>query len=231
MEAALGLVSTGSFAVIVGIADEMLKSAGVTLIGYEKIGAGLCTAIVRGKTADVRLAVEAGVRKGKEFDQEVTYLVLPRPWKDLEEQLPINTRIPHLVRKKDFDHLSNQAIGLLETRGFPPLLAAMDKMLKTAEVHLIGYEKIGSGLVTGIVQGHVADVVFAMEAGIQEAQRVGELHAVMIIPRPIDELEQTLPTAAYMLEQLQPLVIPLTVKQPEEVFVEMQDLKSLPKQN
>lgn len=59
-DSALGLVSTLSFPAIVGTADMMLKSAEVTLVGYEKIGGGHCTAIVRGNIADVRLAVEEG---------------------------------------------------------------------------------------------------------------------------------------------------------------------------
>ena len=57
---ALGLVSTRSFPAIVGTADMMLKSANVSLVGYEKIGSGYCTAIVRGGISDVRLAVDAG---------------------------------------------------------------------------------------------------------------------------------------------------------------------------
>lgn len=83
-DCALGLVSTKSFPAIVGTADMMLKSAAVTLVGYEKTGGGYCTAVVRGKTADVRLAVEEGARTAAQFDQYVSKLVIPRPLPNLE---------------------------------------------------------------------------------------------------------------------------------------------------
>jgi Carbon dioxide concentrating mechanism/carboxysome shell protein len=92
-DSALGLVSTRSFPAIVGTADMMLKSAGVHLVGYEKIGSGHCTAIVRGAIADVRLAVEAGEQTAKQFDQFVSSLVIPRPFPNLEIVLPINSRL------------------------------------------------------------------------------------------------------------------------------------------
>jgi carbon dioxide concentrating mechanism protein CcmO len=66
-DTALGLVSTKSFPAIVGTADMMLKSAGVILVGYEKIGSGHCTAIVRGRISDVRLAVEAGAQTAEQL--------------------------------------------------------------------------------------------------------------------------------------------------------------------
>ena len=80
---ALGLVSTSSFPAIVGTADMMLKSAGVHLVGYEKIGSGQCTAIVRGGIADVRLAVEAGVQTAEQFGQ----LVQGFPWRAIAKSV------------------------------------------------------------------------------------------------------------------------------------------------
>ncbi|UFP92662.1 carbon dioxide-concentrating mechanism protein [Gloeobacter morelensis MG652769] len=213
MESALGLVSTSSYPAIVGTADAMLKSAGVLLVGYEKVGGGYCTAVVRGKTSDVRLAVEAGVQTAKEFGQLVTSSIIPRPLANLEAVLPINSRIPRYARKQAFSHFSNQAIGLLETRGFPALVGASNTMLRAAEVHLIGYEKIGAGLCTVIIQGHVADVIYAIDAGMKEAERIGELHAVMVIPRPLDELEQSLPISPALLEVPEPLLLPSLVRQ------------------
>jgi carbon dioxide concentrating mechanism protein CcmO len=219
MESALGLVSTQSFPAIVGVADAMIKAAGVKLVGYEKIGDANCTAVVRGNTADVRIAVAAGVEAAEQvFGQEALSLVIPRPSSNLEVILPIGSRLP-LVLKKGYEHLSNQAIGLLETRGFPSLVAATDTMLKSAEVFLIGYERIGSGLCTAIIQGRVSDVVYAIEAGMLEAERVGELNAVFVIPRPLDDLEQTLPIAACLLEERQALLLPTKVKEIEKELV------------
>ena len=80
---ALGVVSTRSFPAIVGTADMMLKTAEVTLVGYEKIGSGYCSAIVRGRTANVRLAVKTGAEMAESFGQLVSTLVIPRPLPNL----------------------------------------------------------------------------------------------------------------------------------------------------
>ncbi len=228
-DTALGLVSALSFPAIVGTADMMLKSAGVHLVGYEKIGSGHCTAIVRGGIADVRLAVEAGVQTAEQFGQLVSSLVIPRPYPNLDIVLPIN-RLSQIIEDASYSRLSNQAIGLVETRGFPAMVGACDAMLKAADVHLASYEKIGAGLCTAIIRGSVANVAVAVEAGMFEAERIGELNAVMVIPRPLDELEQTLPVANCWVEERQPLNIPLNIKDKivDAVAVELPDLAKLP---
>jgi carbon dioxide concentrating mechanism protein CcmO len=227
-ESALGLVSTQSFPAIVGCADMMLKSAGVVLVGYEKIGGGHCTAIVRGRIADVRLAVEAGAETAEKFGQTVSKLILPRPLPNLEVIFPIGSRLSDLAQEQGQSRLSNQAIGLLETRGFPAMVGAADAMLKSANVQLAAYEKIGDGLCTAIVRGAVADVVVAVEAGMYEAERIGEFHAVMVIPRPLDDLEKTLPVASCWVEERQPLKMPVSVKEKEKDMVALPDLQQLP---
>lgn len=209
---ALGMVSTISFPAIVGTADMMLKSATVRLVGYEKVGNGFCTAIVRGQITDVRMAVEAGAETAREFGQLVSTIVIPRPYPNLEAILPISTRLSQLTDGR-YSRLSNQAIGLLETRGFPAMVGAADMMLKSADVHLAGYETIGAGLCTAIIRGNVADVAIAIEAGMYEAERIGEFHTLMIIPRPLDDLEETLPTSEYWIETPVPVNIPMIKKQ------------------
>ncbi len=226
-ESALGMVSTRSFPAIVGTADMMLKSSGVTLIGYEKIGSGYCTAVVRGNLADVRLAVDAGIQTAQQFGQFVSSSVLSRPLPNLDVVLPIGSRLAQLVAGRGRSRLSNQAVGLLETRGFPAMVGAADAMLKSAEVQLAAYETTGDGLCTAIIRGSVANVVVAVEAGMYEAERIGELNAVMVIPRPLEDLEQTLPTATHWLEQPQPLQIPLTVKETEKELLTLPDRKQL----
>lgn len=226
-ESALGLVSTQSFPAIIGTADMMLKSAGVTLVGYEKIGGGHCTAVVRGRIADVRLAVEIGAETAEKFGQLVSAVVIPRPLPNLEAVLPIGTRLAELALENSRSRLSNQAVGLLETRGFPAMVGAADAMLKSAEVQMAAYETTGAGLCTAIIRGSVADVAVAVEAGMQEAERIGELHAVMVIPRPLDDLEATLPTASCWLEKPQPLPMLLSIpaKQREKELVELTELQ------
>jgi carbon dioxide concentrating mechanism protein CcmO len=229
---ALGLVSTRSFPAIVGTADMMLKTSGVTLVGYEKIGSGYCTAIVRGGTADVRLAVKEGADTAESFGQLVSSLVIPRPLPNLEAVLPIGNRLSQLAQSGGHSRLSNQAIGLLETRGFPAMVGAADAMLKAADVQLASYETIGAGLCTIIIRGSVSNVAVAVEAGMYEVERIpgGELNAVMVIPRPLDELEQTLPIASCWIEQPQPLKLPVAIKEKETEaqLLQLPDLATLP---
>lgn len=223
---ALGLVSTRSFPAIVRVADEMLKSSEVTLVGYEKIGSGHCTAIVRGGISDVRLAVDVGAEIAQQLDQLISSLVIARPLPNLELVLPIGMRLAQLTQRQT-SALSNQAIGLVETRGFPAMVGAADAMLKAADVQLSAHEFIGAGLCTAIIRGSVADVAVAVEAGMAEARRIGELNAVMVIPRPLEDLEQALPIASCWLERPQPLVIPTKIKETEKELVELPDLKQL----
>ena len=209
---ALGLISAQSFPAIVGVADRMLKESSVTLVGYEQIGSGYCTAVVRGRTPDVRLAIEIGRELAAQFGQETTSIIIPRPMPNLEEVLPIGSRLANMVAGQENNKFRDQAVGLIETRGFPVLVAAADAMLKCADVTLSGYHKTGAGLCTAIVRGTMSNVAAAIEVGMVEADRVGELHAVMVIPRPMDDLERTLPIADCWIEQLQPIRMPLNVE-------------------
>ena len=87
---------------------------------------------------------------------------------------------------------SSEALGMIETRGLVAAIEASDAMAKTAKVRLLGYEKIGSGLVTTICRGEVGAVRAAVDAGAAAAQKVGELVSVHVIPRPHDDLEKYL---------------------------------------
>lgn len=226
-DTALGLVCTQSYPAIVGTADMMLKSAGVTLVGYEQIGGGYCTAIVRGNIADVRLAVEEGAKTAEQFGQLVSKTIIARPMPNLEVIFPISSRLADMVREQGYSRLSNQSLGLLETRGFPALVGAADAMLKSADVHLESYTKIGDGLCTAIVRGSVANVAVAIEAGMFEAEKIGQLNAVMVIPRPLEDLEETLPVNSYWLEKTQPL--PNLEPKEDEPVVEVVQLPELEK--
>ena len=87
------------------------------------------------------------------------------------------------------------ALGMIETRGLVAAIEAADAMVKAAKVTLLGREKVGGGLVTVLVRGEVGAVKAATDAGAAAAQRVGELIAVHVIPRPHGEVEQIIPTA------------------------------------
>ena len=87
-----------------------------------------------------------------------------------------------------------RALGMIETRGLVASVEAADAMVKAAEVTLACKEHVGGGLVTVMVRGEVAAVKAAVDAGAAAAERVGELVAVHVIPRPHEEVETILPT-------------------------------------
>jgi ethanolamine utilization protein EutM len=87
----------------------------------------------------------------------------------------------------------NEALGMIETKGFIALVEATDAMLKAANVQLIGWDKVGSGLVSAFVTGDVAAVKSATDAGAAAAGRIGEVISVQVIPRPHDDLGIVLP--------------------------------------
>lgn len=84
----------------------------------------------------------------------------------------------------------NDALGMIETKGLTALIEAADAMVKAARVELVGYKQIGAGLVTALVRGDVAACKAATDAGAAAAQRVGEVVAVHVIPRPHADLEK-----------------------------------------
>ncbi len=85
-----------------------------------------------------------------------------------------------------------KALGIVETKGLVCVVEALDAMLKTADVSFAGQKRVGSGLVAVMVEGDVAAVKAAVDAGAQAAQRVGELRSVHVIPRPVEALREKL---------------------------------------
>ena len=89
-----------------------------------------------------------------------------------------------------------QALGLIETKGLVALIEAGDAALKSANVQLVGWQKVGSGYVSIMVTGDVAAVKAAVDAGSSAAGKVGEVLSVQVIPRPHSDLAKVLPSAA-----------------------------------
>ena len=85
------------------------------------------------------------------------------------------------------------ALGMIETRGFPSAVEAADAMVKAAKVELVSYEKTGGGYVTVVIRGDVAAVKAACDAGKAGAARVGEIIAVHVIARPHQNVDAVLP--------------------------------------
>jgi ethanolamine utilization protein EutM len=86
-----------------------------------------------------------------------------------------------------------EALGMIETKGFVALVEATDAMIKAANVQFMGWDKVGSGLVTSFVTGDVAAVKAATDAGANAAGRIGEVVSVQVIPRPHEDLSLVLP--------------------------------------
>lgn len=82
------------------------------------------------------------------------------------------------------------ALGMIEVKGLVGAIEAADAMTKSANVELIGYEKIGFGLVTIMVSGDVGAVKAATDAGAAAAEKVGEIVSVHVIPRPNKDIDQ-----------------------------------------
>ena len=87
----------------------------------------------------------------------------------------------------------NEALGMVETKGLVGAIEAADAMVKAANVQLVGYEKIGSGLVTVMVRGDVGAIKAAVDARAAAAKKVGEVVSIHVIPRPHTDVEKSLP--------------------------------------
>ena len=84
--------------------------------------------------------------------------------------------------------MAKQAVGIIETKGLVSLIEASDAALKAADISMLGWTKIGGGLVTGFYTGDVAAVKAGIDAGVEAAAQVGEVTSTQVIPRPHDDL-------------------------------------------
>ena len=171
------------------IADAMAKTAGVRLAQIEANTLGGMAIKVVGEVGAVRAAFEAGDALARSLDARVAALLNPRyedsAWFMVDSRQKIsrllgsrNSLIPLDAEPADF------ALGLIETRGLVPAIAAADAMCKAANVTIVSKEKIGAARVSILVRGDVAAVEAAIEAGKAEAGRVGKVNSAHVIARP-----------------------------------------------
>lgn len=92
MAEALGMIETKGFTAMVEAADAMVKAARVELVGYERIGGGYVTAIVRGDVAAVKAATDAGARAAERVGEMVSVHVIPRPHVNIDDVLPLGRK-------------------------------------------------------------------------------------------------------------------------------------------
>ena len=96
---ALGMVECFGLVAMIEAADAMVKAANVNLVGYEKIDAGLVTAIVRGEVGAVKAAVEAGAEAARKVGTVTATHIIPRPHSEVDDGIPV-IRTGETTRKK-----------------------------------------------------------------------------------------------------------------------------------
>ncbi len=188
----LGVLETTVFVGLVKGLDAMLKTAQVELVRSEHIGGCLTSAWVMGEIGAVREAVDAGLAMASQSGEART-TVIPNPHPAFArfltangiQEAPFSFRLPVVGQDRE------RAIGLIETRGFVPVIAAMDAVSKAAHVELEGYDRSEEQFMA-IVSGDLASVEHAIESGKRAAQRVGDLVASGLIPRTADNMEVVL---------------------------------------
>jgi len=178
---ALGLIETVGFTLMIEAADSAVKAANVQIAGHLWVGSGYPVVLVRGDVAAVRAAVDAGAQNAGRLGKVVSALVIPAPHPGLSKIMPIG---PAVKKDEGAGAPEGQALGFIETKGFACLVEAADAAVKAANVAALGWQKVGSGLVTVVVRGDVAAVKASVDAGGESARRVGELIALHVIPRP-----------------------------------------------
>jgi microcompartment protein CcmL/EutN len=202
------------------VADVMCKAGNVRLAGVESNALGGMGVKVTGPTADVQMAVGAGEQMGQRLHAVVGRAVWPH-YSD-EADFLVHARQEYNALLEADDHLlprdaaglqgtqrqsagwtgtregtgmaTQRAIGFIETQGLVGLLEAADAMCKAANVRILGKEKIGAAYVTVMVEGDVAAVKAAVDAGAAAVNAVGgKLILAHVIARPHEELAALLP--------------------------------------
>ena len=200
MTQSLALLEIGNLTPALLVADHCVKAANVRILGIESAdSAAQCIKLI-GTADQVQHAGEVGLALGRLMGTTAMLVVMPGPLAETLAQAnlpPIyspllgiyDSRIP-----RDEPMSNSDAIGLLETQGLVASLHAVDEMLKSASVTLVGKEKIGAAYVTVVVRGDVAAVQAAIAAGKQTVERLGgKLIMADVIARPHPDLAALLP--------------------------------------
>jgi ethanolamine utilization protein EutM len=87
-----------------------------------------------------------------------------------------------------------KALGMIETKGLVGAIEAMDTMVKSANIEVLGLKEIGAGLVSVFVEGDVGAVKAAVDAGAAAVKKIGEIVSIHVIARPSEDTLRVLPT-------------------------------------
>jgi len=204
---ALGLAEVPFLSTTALVADAMVKSADVRLLGFETTGNENLQIRIQGTVAAVNAALATAEAGARVLGVMAVTHCLPNPEPSLRTAIlnTPNAQNPLYGGRDQFlptdfagpgDRPMNenqQALGILETQGLTALLEATDVMLKAANITLVGKEKIGAAYVTVMIRGDVAAVQAAIDAGAAAVDGLGKLIAAHVIPRPHGDLLALLP--------------------------------------
>ncbi len=201
MDGALSIVEVQGLPPAVVVADAMVKSAAITLVALEVNTLGALTIKASGDTAAVAAAHDAGKAIAGQLNALVGATVIPRysspaypMWIACKPSISglLKSR-NHLIPAEGLIPADDRAMGMLETRGFAGAVAALDTMLKSADVELLAKEKIGQTRVAVLIRGNVSAVTASLAAGATQAKRVGTLASAHVIPHPDPVIQALFP--------------------------------------
>jgi microcompartment protein CcmL/EutN len=184
------------------ISDVMVKAADVQIAGLEinHLGAILIKAV--GDTAAVHAALDAGRVEADRFGVTVGSSMIPAYSPEARQLIYCKPQIlgllhsrAHILPRQQDTVVPPTSIGLLETRGYVPALAAFDEMLKTAPSSYLSHEKIGAAHVAVIVAGEISAVKASIDAGKKAGEQFDAILATHVIPSPDPLIMKLLPTA------------------------------------
>jgi microcompartment protein CcmL/EutN len=184
------------------VADRVLKASGVELLGFDTSGDVELVMRLRGSTADIAAAAATAELQARALGATAIISQIPAPSPDMTTVTNSGDTYNYLLNSRE-QFLPSQsmttkakarpghppaAIGVLETHGFTALLHATDRMVKAANVTVVGKEKIGAGLISIIIEGDVAAVAAAIAAGREAVGDRGKVIAAEVITRPHEEV-------------------------------------------
>lgn len=202
----LGFIEVSFLSVAAVVADAAAKAARVSILGFEATGNENVLIRLAGGVADVAAALASADETATRLGSSATVTSIARPAGAMNAMVHFpNAQNPLYGGRDQFlptdfpppeaqtMSTTQEALGILETQGLTAILEATDAMLKSADVTLVGKEKIGAAYVTVIVKGDVAAVTAAVDAGAKAIGQLGKLIAAHVIARPHDDLAALLP--------------------------------------
>ena len=202
---ALGFIEVPFFSIAAVVADEVAKASGVRILGFDTSGSEEIIIRTAGGVSEIAAALEAATTCAQRLGVQSLATRIARPHPEFHHLYAAANAINPLYGGRDqflptdFPQSNktmkpeSQAIGILETQGLTAILEATDAMLKSADVSLVGKEKIGAAYVTIVIRGDVAAVKAALDAGSAAAASLGKVIAAHVIARPHAELLALLP--------------------------------------